>query len=216
MQVLIADDDVVLRRAVRAHLERWGFEVVECADGQEAWAALQQAEPPPLAIVDWNMPGKDGVALCHELRERKPLAGIYVMLLTSNQEKKDVIAGLESGADDYVTKPVHWDELHARLRIGVRLVSLQQALAARVAELQEALSNVRQLSGLLPICAYCKRIRDDKNYWQSVEAYLSQHTETRFSHGICPSCYAKRVEPQLRRAKKKATASTRRTDRARP
>lgn len=198
MQVLIADDDVVLRRALRAHLERWGFEVLECADGQEAWTALQQPEPPPLAIVDWNMPGKDGVALCHELRERKPLAGIYVMLLTSNQEKKDVIAGLESGADDYVTKPVHWDELHARLRIGVRLVSLQQTLAARVAELQDALTNVRTLSGLLPICAYCKRIRDDGDYWRQIEQYVSEHSSAQFSHGICPECLADQIQGEFK------------------
>jgi DNA-binding response OmpR family regulator len=198
MQVLIADDDVVLRRALRAHLERWGFEVVECADGHEAWAALQQPEPPLLAIVDWNMPGKDGVVLCQELRERKPLAGIYVMLLTSNQEKKDVIAGLESGADDYVTKPVHWDELHARLRIGARLVGLQQALAARVAELQDALTSVRTLSGLLPICAYCKRIRDDGDYWRQIEQYVSEHSSAQFSHGICPECLADQIQGEFK------------------
>jgi DNA-binding response OmpR family regulator len=198
MRVLIADDDVVLRRAVRAHLERWGFEVVECVDGHEAWAALQQPDPPPLAIVDWNMPGRDGVALCQEIRARTPLAGIYVMLLTSNQERKDVIAGLESGADDYVTKPVHWDELHARLRIGVRLVGLQQALAARVAELQDALSNVRTLSGLLPICAYCKRIRDDGDYWRQIEQYVSDHSSAQFSHGICPECLESHIASEFK------------------
>ena len=197
MRVLIADDDPVVRRAVRAHLERWGFHVVECADGHEAWRALQQREPPPLAIVDWNMPGKDGVALCQDLRAHPPLAGMYVMLLTSNQDRKDVVAGLESGADDYVTKPVHWDELHARVRIGERIVTLQQALAARVQELQEALANVKTLSGLLPICAYCKRVRDERDYWRQVEQYVSERSSAQFSHGICPECLATQINPQL-------------------
>lgn len=197
MRVLIADDDPVLRRAVRAHLERWEFEVVECADGHQAWSALHQPEAPPLAIVDWNMPGKDGVVLCHEVRQEPGLAAMYVMLLTSNQEKKDVIAGLESGADDYITKPVHWDELHARVRIGARIVGLQQALAARVAELQEALSNVKTLSGLLPICAYCKRVRDDRDYWRQIEQYVSEHSSAQFSHGICPECLAAQIGPEF-------------------
>lgn len=197
MHVLIADDDPVLRRAVRAHLERWNFDVVECADGHAAWAALRRTDAPPLAIVDWNMPGKDGVALCQDIRQHPDLSAMYVMLLTSNQEKKDVIAGLESGADDYITKPVHWDELHARVRIGARIVGLQQTLAARVSELQEALSNVKTLSGLLPICAYCKRVRDDQDYWRQIEHYVSERSSAQFSHGICPECLATQLGPEF-------------------
>ena len=189
MKVLIADDDSVLRHSLKVHLERWAYDVVECRDGGEAWQALQGPAAPPLAIVDWNMPGLEGPALCQELRETPSLSGMYVILLTSNHDKKDVIAGLESGADDYITKPFAWGELRARLRIGTRLVTLQQALAARVLELQTALSSVRHLSGLLPICAYCKRIRDDKDYWQQIEHYLSERSDAQFTHGICPDCF---------------------------
>jgi phosphoserine phosphatase RsbU/P len=188
MRILIADDDVVLRHALRVHLERWSYDVVESADGRQAWDMLQGHSPPPLAIVDWNMPGIDGLTLCQELRNAPALAAMYVILLTGNQERSDVIAGLESGADDYITKPFDWNELRARLRIGSRIVGLQQVLAARVEELQEALIDVRKLSGLLPICAYCKRIRDDKNYWQQIEKYFSERSEAQFSHGICPDC----------------------------
>ena len=193
MRVLIADDDAVLRLALRAHLERWSYEVVECADGEAAWNAMREPSPPPLAIMDWNMPGVDGPALCQEVRETPSLSGMYVILLTSNASKRDMITGLESGADDYIVKPFDWDELRARLRIGHRIVSLQQSLGARVNELQQALSSVRALSGLLPICAYCKRIRDDKDYWLQIEHYLSEHSDARFSHGICPECIEKKV-----------------------
>jgi phosphoserine phosphatase RsbU/P len=188
VRILIADDDAILRLALRVYLERWSFEVIECADGAGAWQALQGPDAPPMAIIDWNMPGIDGLTLCQELRETPALSGMYVILLTGNTDKRDVIAGLESGADDYLTKPCDWDELRARLRIGCRIVNLQQALGARVAELQQALSNVRQLSGMLPICAYCKRIRDDRDYWRQIEQYVSEHSDARFSHGICPEC----------------------------
>ena len=193
MHVLIADDDPVLRFALRQHLERWSFDVVECVDGNEAWQVLQEPSPPLLAIVDWSMPGIDGPTLARDLREIPALAGMYVILLTSNASKQDVIAGLESGADDYITKPFDWDELRARVRIGSRIVGLQQALGVRVSELQQALGSVRTLSGLLPICAYCKRIRDDQDYWKQIEHYLSEHSNARFSHGICPDCMRKHL-----------------------
>jgi DNA-binding response OmpR family regulator len=193
MRVLIADDDPVLRFALRQHLERWSFDVVECVDGNEAWQVLQEPSPPLLAIVDWSMPGIDGPTLARDLREVPALAGMYVILLTSNTSKQDVIAGLESGADDYITKPFDWDELRARVRIGSRIVGLQQALGVRVSELQQARGSVRTLSGLLPICAYCKRIRDDQDYWKQIEHYLSEHSNARFSHGICPDCMQKHL-----------------------
>ena len=188
MQVLIADDDAVLRHALKTNLQRWKYDVVECADGGQAWHALQAATPPPLAIVDWEMPAIDGPTLCEQLRATPALQTTYVILLTGKENRKDVISGLQSGADDYIKKPFDWDELRARLQIGNRTVNLQQTLAARVAELQEALANVRRLSGLLPICAYCKRIRDDNDYWQQVETYVGEHTDAQFSHGICPQC----------------------------
>src|SRR5688572_18173602 len=147
MHVLIADDDPVLRHALKAHLLRWKFDVVECADGGQAWRALQSSSPPPMAVVDWEMPGVDGPTLCEKLRSTPSLATTYVILLTGKENRKDVISGLESGADDYIKKPFDWDELRARLQIGSRTVSLQQTLAARVDELQDALAKVRKLSG---------------------------------------------------------------------
>jgi DNA-binding response OmpR family regulator len=190
MRILIADDDVVLRHAVKTHLQRWAFDVVECADGSQAWQ-LMQTSPPPIAVIDWEMPGLDGPTLCQELRSTPALAATYVILLTGKETRQDVISGLESGADDYIKKPVDWDEFRARVQIGCRTVGLQQALAARVIELQGALANVRKLSGLLPICAYCKRIRNDKDYWQQIESFVGEHSDAQFSHSICPPCMAK-------------------------
>ena len=95
-----------------------------------------------------------------------------------------------AGADDYLVKPCHSGELLARVSVGARVLELQEGLAARVEELQLALSQVKQLSGLLPICWYCKSIRSDDNFWEQVDTYLTQHSDAHFTHGICPACYA--------------------------
>ncbi len=121
---------------------------------------------------------------------------MYMILVTARESRGDVIAGLDAGADDYVIKPFDADELRARVAVGVRVLSLQESLAERVAELQSALTNVKQLRGLLPICSYCKRIRGDDQYWQQVEGYIAEHSDAQFSHGICPACY-KTVSDEL-------------------
>jgi sigma-B regulation protein RsbU (phosphoserine phosphatase) len=110
---------------------------------------------------------------------------------------------LEAGADDYLTKPFDPQELRARIKVGERILGLQTSLAERVTELEDALSRVKQLQGLLPICSYCKKIRDDQNYWEQVESYISKHTEAQFSHGICPDCYAQFVTPDIERLAKR-------------
>src|SRR5204862_4320316 len=102
--------------------------------------------------------------------------------------KEDVVTGLEAGADDYLVKPFDREELRARVNAGIRIVSLELQLAERVKQLEQALSRVHELQGLLPICSYCKKVRDDQNYWHEVESYVSQRSAASFSHGICPIC----------------------------
>jgi CheY-like chemotaxis protein len=199
MRILLAEDDLVSRRALQLTLQRWGYEVIAVADGDAAWATLQREPTPPLALIDWVMPGMDGIEVCRKARARPHAAPAYLILISAKSATEDVVTGLESGADDYIAKPVDLPELQARLRVGSRLVELQQNLADRVRELGDALHRVKQLQGLLPICAYCKKIRDDKNYWQQVESYISAHTDARFSHSICPECYEKVVKPDLAR-----------------
>ncbi len=197
LRVLVADYEPVSRTLVAAILRKGGYEVELAADGEQAWAALQQPTAPYLAVMDWMMPGLDGPEICRRLRTLNSDTPTYVILLTSRDASADIVAGLRAGADDYVTKPPDEDELLARVNVGARVVRLQHALADRVRRLQEALSNVKQLQGLLPICSYCKRIRDDRNYWQQVEGYITEHSGVQFSHSYCPDCFERYVKPQI-------------------
>jgi sigma-B regulation protein RsbU (phosphoserine phosphatase) len=191
MKILIAEDEAGSRRLLEGALSRWGYQVTSARDGQEAWEVLQQPDAPSLVVLDWLMPRLDGVEVCKRVRQDSRLNGAYVILLTSRSTKEDVVRGLEAGADDYVIKPFDNSELRARIQVGARVINLQSALAERVRELENALIHVKQLHGLLPICCYCKKIRDDKNYWHQVEAYVANHADVRFSHGICPECSAR-------------------------
>lgn len=110
---------------------------------------------------------------------------------------QDVVAGLQAGANDYVTKPFNAPELRARLQVGRRVLDLQMELTERVKDLEEALARVKQLEGYLPICAYCKKIRNDEDYWQQIESYISAHSKALFTHTICPDCYQRHIEPEL-------------------
>jgi sigma-B regulation protein RsbU (phosphoserine phosphatase) len=191
MKVLISDDDPVSRRLLDAALLKWGYEVIVTACGDEAWQWLQASATPSLLILDWLMPGLNGVEICRRVRQMTALQSSYIILLTSRGSKQDIVQGLDAGADDYVTKPFDHGELRARVQVGLRMMQLQSALADRVRELEEAIASVKTLQGLLPICCYCKKIRDDGNYWHRVESYIAQHANVRFSHGICPECSEK-------------------------
>lgn len=197
MKILIAEDERVSRRLLELTLTGWGHEVVVTEQGAEAWAVLEREDAPSLAILDWMMPGMDGIEICRRVRQRKIPPRPYIILLTAKSGKANIVEGLIAGANDYVTKPFDRDELRARVHVGETVLDLQQKLAARVIELEEALGQVRVLQGILPICSYCKHVRDDRDYWQSVECYISEHSDAKFSHGICPTCYETVVKPQL-------------------
>jgi phosphoserine phosphatase RsbU/P len=194
MRALIADDDQIAATVLAQTLGRWEFDVTVVADGTQAWRHLRTATAPTLAVLDWMMPGLDGAEVCRRVRQEMPLANMYLVLLTSLESRTHVVAGLDAGADDYLTKPFDPEELRARVHVGVRVITLQEKLTERVTELQAALANVKQLHGLLPICSYCKRIRGDDQYWQQVESYIADRSDAQFSHGICPSCYLKLEE----------------------
>ena len=203
MKALIAEDNPTTRLMLEMTLGDWGYEIVAACDGVEAWQRLQEDAAPNLVLLDWSMPQLDGLEVCRRVRQLPQAWGTYVILVTAKGSKEEIVAGLEAGADDYITKPFDPGELKARLQAGVRIVELQRSLAERVRQLEAALSRVTQLHGLLPICGYCKRIRDDQNYWQQVESYISSHADVSFSHGVCPDCYEQKVKPELEQMRAK-------------
>lgn len=189
MKVLIADDDRMSAAMLQRTLEGWSLDVVVAPDGAKAWEAIQQDASIALAIVDWVMPSIEGPELCRRIRRDEAHAHIYVLLVTSRDSRSDIVSGMEAGADDYLTKPIDPDEFRVRVNAGLRVVTLQQRLAQRVRQLEEAASSIVQLHGLMPICSYCKNVRTDQNYWLQVEDYLTAHSGLQFSHSICPKCY---------------------------
>ena len=130
MRVLIADDDPVSRRILQARLTEWGYEVVICPDGRQASAALQAPDAPRLAILDWMMPGRNGIDICRELRNLAQESYIFIILLTTKDRREDLLTALDAGADEYLTKPYDPAELKARLRSGQRILDLQAELIA--------------------------------------------------------------------------------------
>ncbi len=188
LRILVAEDDFTSRRMLTALLERCGHDVEAVADGDAAWAALQVADAPPLAILDWLMPGLDGVEVIRRLRAVDAAEPPYLLVLTTRDTKEDVITALDAGADDYMVKPFDHGELRARIRVGERMLAMRARLAVQVRKLRDAAQHIHVLQEILPICSICKKIRDDHGYWNQVEAYLADHVGTSFSHGICPDC----------------------------
>jgi phosphoserine phosphatase RsbU/P len=147
---------------------------------------------PGLLVLDRMMPGIDGLELCRRARALDHGDPFYIILLTGLGEKEEIVAGLEAGADDYMTKPFNMAELRARVRVGQRVLRLQGALGDRVEDLQDALDHVKTLQGLLPICMYCHKIRaEDETTWEQIDEYLTEHTDVQLSHGLCPECAEK-------------------------
>jgi len=190
-RVLVAEDHQVSRLLLERSLVNWGFDVMTAEDGESAIEILNSSNPPSLAIIDWMMPHVDGLGVCRHVRKQTGRPYTYLILLTAKSQKNEITAGLGAGADDYVIKPFDPDELRARLMVGQRVVDLERKLAKKIEDLEVALADVKELKGLLPICMYCKSIRDDKDYWHQIEEYIHHQTGTDFSHGICPNCMAK-------------------------
>ena len=188
MRILIVEDDRATSLMLSSLITSWGFDVASVGDGRRALEAFNRESDPQLVLLDWMLPDMDGLEICRKIRPSGNAVPSYIILLTSKNGPADLIAGLDAGADEYLVKPINPEELRARLNAGARILNLQQGLSDKILELEVALKNVRMLTGLLPICAYCKSIRDDSNYWHRVEEYVTEHSGAQFSHGICPKC----------------------------
>ncbi len=149
MRTLIAEDDAVSRRVLEGFLTKWGHEVIATKNGTEAWWELGKDDAPQLAILDWMMPGMDGVELCREIRRRGPDPYVYILLLTAKGQKEDVVQGIEAGADDYITKPFDPQELRVRIRAGMRILELQDAL--RVQTMRDPLTGLWNRRGIFDL-----------------------------------------------------------------
>ena len=187
-RVLVAEDDEKTRTALLHLLQRHNFAVTLAADGQAALKILLEPNPPQLVLLDWEMPHLDGIYICCAVRAIPSTPYTYFIMVTAHDEPKNVLAAFGAGVDDFLSKPMDSSQLLARLRCGERVIDLESRCSQRITELEKALTEVRQLKQLLPICMYCKKVRGDEDYWQEIEGYIHKQTGTDFSHGICPDC----------------------------
>lgn len=179
-RILVAEDDPVSSTILRTVLEKFGYETVITRDGNEAWNEFNK-EPVRLIVSDWMMPGMDGLALCEKLRARSQTLYTYFILLTANHTSAENYAlATAAGVDDFLTKPLDREAIRMRLSVAERILKYT--------------AEIRQLQEMIPICVYCRKVRDEHDYWELVESYIQKQTGSRFSHGACPECYEKVIE----------------------
>lgn len=178
-RVLIAEDDAVSATVLGALLRRFGYDVLTARTGEEAWQ-LFNAAPTRLIVSDWMMPGLDGLALCEKVRDRPGIPYTYFILLTANRTtSENYTLASDAGVDDFLTKPIDREALRMRLRVAERILQFT--------------AEIRQLKELIPMCVYCRKVRDEEDYWEQVETYIQKETGSRFSHGACPECCEKEI-----------------------
>ena len=175
MKILVADDDGLTRKILDKLLREQGHEPSLFPDGQEALFEFKKAAY-PVVISDWVMPVMTGLELVQTIRSLARESYTYFILLTSVEGKASYLEAMNAGVDDFLRKPLDADELMTRLRVAERILGLS--------------GRVAQLEGILPICAYCKKIRNDSGQWVDVDRYIGGRTELHFSHGICATCQA--------------------------
>jgi phosphoserine phosphatase RsbU/P len=178
--VLVVEDDPISAIILKTVLEKFGYESVMARDGDEAWEAFNK-EPVRLIVSDWMMPGMDGLTLCQKVRERPQTLYTYFILLTANNTNAENYAlAAAAGVDDFLTKPIDREAIRMRLAVAERILKYT--------------AEIRQLQEMIPICVYCRKVRDEHDYWDMVESYIQKETGSRFSHGACPECCEKEME----------------------
>lgn len=173
MRVLVVDDEPVARLVLERVLTDHGYEPLVVENGAQAWQVFQEIVI-SLVITDWVMPNVDGLELIRRIRAARRPAYTYSILLSAKEGRNSFLQGMEAGADDFLSKPIDQETLLARLRVAERVLGLERT--------------VTELKGLLPICSYCQSIRVDDDSWAPIDRYLASQTNTRLSHGVCPTC----------------------------
>ncbi len=188
IKILIVDDDPELLFATARIVKSAGYRVYTASTAGQCMELIESNRP-DLILLDVMLPDANGQALCSQIKADPAFKNIFVVLIsgtiTGSAEQAD---GLDLGADGYIARPITNRELLARIGAMVRILKAERERDRVITQLEEALARVKKLSGLLPICAGCKKIRDDKGYWKQIESYLSKHTDATMSHGICPEC----------------------------
>jgi len=183
MNILIAEDEKVSRRLLEKFLTDIGHRVESVSNGSEAWEQYSR-KPVRVVVSDWKMPGMDGLDLCRKIRAAGREEYTYFILLSSVTRTVDnFLHAARAGVDDFLSKPLNHDEIWMRLRVAERILSFT--------------NQIKQLESILPICAYCKKIRNDGDYWEQLESYMNEHAGLDFSHSICPDCYDEHVVPEI-------------------
>jgi len=183
MKILIADDDPIANAVLEASLARLGHEVVVAADGHAAWEIVGQ-QPLRVVVSDWKMPGFDGFELCRRIRERGGEYTYFILLSSAGTGDGNMSQAIAAGVDDFLSKPLNLEELQMRLHVAERILGFTR--------------EIRQLESFIPICSYCNKVRNDKDYWDQIETYINSRTGSKFSHGVCPDCYDRVLVPQMR------------------
>ncbi len=193
--ILVIDDNPTNLGLITRHLEDGSFEVMIARDGEDGIAKASHGRP-DLILLDVMMPGIDGFETCRRLKSDSQTREIPVLFMTAMDGVEDKLKGFEAGGVDYIVKPINEYETIARINIHLKIRRLQKDLEEKNRRLQQALDEVKQLQGILPICSNCKKIRDDNGNWHQIETYIRKHSEAQFSHGLCREC-AKELYPDL-------------------
>jgi len=193
--ILIVDDVPKNLQVLGTILEEQACDIAMATSGIQAFKIIADVLP-DLILLDIMMPEMDGLEVCKRLKDSIETKDIPVIFITAKTEVEDIIKGFERGAVVYVTKPFNAKELQARVSTHLELKMSRDANKQLIEKLQKALTDIKQLSGLLPICSHCKKIRDDKGYWNQIEAYILEHSDAQLSHSICPDC-AQEHYPEL-------------------
>lgn len=191
IKILIVDDDLDILSATARVIQKAGYHVIKACTGSECLHKAKERMP-DLILLDVVLPDAEGQELCKQIKADPLFQGTFVVLISGKKIASDEKAeGLDVGADGYIARPISNRELLARIRAMVRILTAERERDRLIVELKEALSKVKILSGLLPICSHCRKIRDDKGYWNQIEAYIQKHSDATFSHSICEACAEK-------------------------
>ncbi len=193
LSILIVDDTVMNVDLLSLVLKKNNYMTRVADSGKHALEQVR-VSPPDLILLDIMMPGMDGFETCRRLKADRNSANIPVIFITALDEMKDKLKGFQVGGADFITKPFQAEEVLARVKAHLTIQKLYKDLAAKNQKLEQALEEVKELQGIVPICSMCKKIRNDSGYWQRVETFVSERMGTKFSHSYCPTCLKKEME----------------------